>query len=150
MPTNIRKINPIDLEPDVAVGITLPMTAVDGSLFKLSYTTQEQAISNLKNLLLTIRGERPMQPLFGTNIQQSLFQQITNALLERIDDSIRQAIEYWLPYIIISDLEISVESGEYYGMNEHGIKVYLLVRITENGANIPITIFYTPSTIQVV
>ena len=102
MSTNVRKINPIDLLPDVAVGIMLPMTGDDGSLFKLSYTTQDQAISNLKNLLLTIRGERPMQPLFGTNIQKSLFEQITPSLL------------------------------------------------TEDGANIPITIFYTPSIIQVI
>lgn len=150
MPTNVRKIDPIDLEPDVAVGIMLPMTAENGSLFKLSYTTQEQAISNLKNLLLTIRGERPMQPLFGTIVQRSLFQQLTPALLEKIDESIRTAIEYWLPYIIIDDLTIEPFFGVTNAMEEHGIYVRLIVRVTENGANVPITIFYTASTIQVI
>lgn len=150
MPTNVRKINPIDLEPDVAVGIMLPMTDTNGTLFKLSYTTQEQAVSNLKNLLLTIRGERPMQPIFGTTIQRSLFQQITPSLIENIDQSVRTAIEFWLPYIILDDLEIEGFFGTVNGMEEHGIYLRLRIKITPDGANIPITVFYTPSTIQVI
>ena len=35
-----------------------------GSVFALSYSTEEQALSNLKNLLATNRGERYMQPRF--------------------------------------------------------------------------------------
>lgn len=152
MPTNIRKINPLDLEEnkDVAVGIMLPMVNTDGSLFKLSYTTQEQAISNLKNLLLTSRGERIMQPLFGTSIQQSLFQQLTPFLLENIVESVRAAIQYWLPYIILSDIKAEEISSNDNSMGEHGIYLYLLVKITEEGANIPITIFYTPTSIEIV
>ena len=56
--------SPIDLEPDIAVGITLPF-GKDKGLFSLSYTTEEQSISNLKNLLLTRKGERLFQPEFG-------------------------------------------------------------------------------------
>ena len=150
MPTNVRKINPIDLLQDVAVGIMLPMTDTTGTLFKLSYTTQEQAISNLKNLLLTSYGERRMQPFFGTNIQKMLFEQLSDALLEKIEQSVRLAIEYWLPYILLQDLEIEGFYGTTSGMEEHGIYLRLLVKITQDGANIPITVFYTPSTIQVV
>ena len=150
MPTNVRKINPIDLLKDVAVGIMLPMTGTDGTLFKLSYTTQEQVVSNLKNLLLTSRGERPMQPLFGTNIQKSLFEQITTNLLEKIENSVRLAIEYWLPYVILTDLTIETFYGTVNGMDEHGIYLRLVIKVTQDGANIPITVFYTPSTIQVV
>ena len=43
--------NPLDFEKDVAIGITLPFGKNKG-LFSLSYSTEEQAISNLKNLLL--------------------------------------------------------------------------------------------------
>jgi phage baseplate assembly protein W len=150
MPTNVRKINPIDLLPDVAVGIMLPMTGEDGTLFKLSYTTQEQAISNLKNLLLTIQGERPMQPFFGTNIQKMLFEQLNESIFERIDRSVRTAIEYWLPYIILEDLEVEGFFGTVNGMEQHGIYLRLWVKITNDGANVPIVIFYTPSTIQVI
>ena len=129
MSTNVRKINPIDLLPDVAVGIMLHMTGDDGSLFKLSYTTQDQAISNLK---------------------KSLFEQITPSLLNKIDRSVQNAIEYWLPYIILQDIELEGFYGTTNGMEDQGIYLRLLVKITEDGANIPITIFYTPSIIQVI
>ena len=150
MAINVYKTNPIDLLPDVAVGIMLPMTDVNGTLFKLSYTTQEQAISNLKNLLLTIQGERPMQPFFGTDIQKMLFNQITANVLERIENSVRTAINYWLPYIILNDLEIEGQYGSDIGMEEQGIYLRLWVTVTDNGPNIPITIFYTPTIIQVI
>ena len=45
-----KRYNPIDLLPDVAVGVKLPFVGKDGTLFQLSYSTEEQAISNLKNL----------------------------------------------------------------------------------------------------
>ena len=41
------KINPIDLKKNVAVGVKLPMGG--RGIFQSSYTTEEQAISNLKN-----------------------------------------------------------------------------------------------------
>lgn len=150
MPTNVRKINPIDLEPDVAVGIMLPMISENGTLFKLSYTTQEQAISNLKNLLLTSLGERPMQPMFGTNIQRSLFEPITKSLLTRIQQHIERAIEYWLPYIILNNVDIEGFFGTTSGMEQQGVYVRLIVKITADGANIPITLLFTPSTVQVI
>ena len=56
--------NPIDFQKDVAVGVKLPFGKPNG-LFAQSYTTEEQATSNLKNLLLTRKGERPFQPEFG-------------------------------------------------------------------------------------
>ena len=46
--------NTINLTPDGAVGIKLPMIGKLGNLFDQSYSTQEQAISNLKNLKLHI------------------------------------------------------------------------------------------------
>jgi phage baseplate assembly protein W len=152
MPTHIRKINPLDLEEnkDVAVGIMLPMVDTDGSLFKLSYTTEEQAISNLKNLLLTSLGERIMEPLFGTNIQKSLFEQITDLLLDNIVNSVRKAIEYWLPYIKLNNIAAYEVESDSTNMGEHGIYLYLLVQVSEQGANIPITIFYTPTVAQVI
>ena len=86
------RYNPLDFEPDVAVGVLLPFNgdapgrtfnqnyasgSVSGaSVFAQSYSTEDQAISNLKNLLLTRKGERFMQPDFGTRIFDSLFETI--------------------------------------------------------------------------
>ena len=76
--------NPIDLEPDIAVGITLPF-GKDKGLFSLSYTTEEQSISNLKNLLLTRKGERLFQPEFGSSVYSLLFEQMTPDLSTLLD-----------------------------------------------------------------
>jgi len=145
----IKKYNPIDLLPDVAVGIKLPFNGTNGNLFDLSYSTQEQAISNLKNLLLTRRGERIMEPYFGTTIQDALFEPNTEELIATIQNSVTEAISYWLPYIIIDSLVVENVIAKLGVQQEHGVTISLKVSVTEAGANIPITFLVTPSTITV-
>jgi len=106
-------------------------------LFKLSYTTEEQAISNLKNLLLTRKGERPFQPLFGSDIYSLLFEQISENINNELEDSLRNDIKFWLPYIIVDD--VNVDSKE----DLNRVDISLRVRVTETGANTQITIFVT-------
>ena len=100
------KINPIDFEPDVAVGIDLPMMAGAGATFKLNYTTLDQAVANAKNLLLTNWGERIMQPKFGCNIRNILFENLTEELTLTVTTRIKQNFDYWLPYIFINKLDV--------------------------------------------
>lgn len=145
----VKKYNPIDLLPDVAVGIKLPFTGKNGNLFDLSYSTHDQALSNLKNLLLTRRGERIMEPYFGTTIQDALFEPNTDILIETIKSSISDAIAYWLPYIIINSLEVENVIATLGAQQEHGVTITLQVSVTENGANTPITFLVTPSTITI-
>ena len=58
---------------DFAIGITLPIQ-IGNTAFNQSFKTAEQASSNIKNLLLTKRGERIMQPNFGSGLQELLFE----------------------------------------------------------------------------
>ena len=98
---------PIDNKKDVAVGITLPLRNSDKGFFNKSYTTLEQAKSNLKNLLLTQKGERPFQPELGTNIYRILFEPITDSMPDRIAESIEDGIQKWLPYLKIEKLQVT-------------------------------------------
>ena len=66
------RYNPIDFKKDVAVGVMLPFGKNSG-LFSLSYSTEEQSASNLKNLLLTKKRERPFQPEFGSDVYTLMF-----------------------------------------------------------------------------
>ena len=61
---------------DYAVGLALPIQ-INGVAFKQNYTEIEQLKSNIKNLLLTKRGERIMNPLFGAGVETVLFEPIT-------------------------------------------------------------------------
>jgi len=145
----IKKYNPIDLLPDVAVGIKLPFTGKSGNLFDLSYSTEDQALSNLKNLLLTRKGERIMEPFFGTTIQDSLFEPNTDTLVELVQGSITDAISFWLPYINVRSINVERVVAALGAQQEHGITINLTVSVSENGANTPITFLVTPSTITI-
>lgn len=98
------KVHPLDFEPNVAIGIDLPMMAGAGAAFKLNYTTLDQAVANAKNLLLTNKGERIMQPEFGCDLQNYIFENITEQTVTDIENTIRSSFEYWLPYIFINEL----------------------------------------------
>ena len=148
MARTIYQYKPINDEPDIAVGILLPFnksansrtdtqnyasgSSDGGGVFAQSYTTEEQSVSNFKNLLLTGKGERLMQPNFGTRIRESLFEQNTDLLAENLSTSLRDDIELWLPYIIINNIDIT--------RNEYNINIRISFRVSESGANLVINI----------
>jgi len=127
--------NPIDFQKDVAVGVKLPFGKPNG-LFAQSYTTEEQATSNLKNLLLTRKGERPFQPDFGSDVYSLLFENIDINLEERISETLSEDIKFWLPYIVIDNIDVQTEPDRNF------VKIELRFRVTEQGANQQIIIFY--------
>jgi len=121
------RINPIDLKPNKAVGVMLPMGGKP--MFKLSYTTEQQAISNLKNLLLTTKGERAFQPLFGADIYSLLFENIQSDLDSSLEESLTNDIKFWLPYILLDSVDVNSEPDS----NKVSIKINF--RVTSQGAN---------------
>ena len=125
------KFEPIDTKPDVAVGIGLPF-AGRTSVFHQNYTTENQAIANLKNLILTKKGERFMQPQFGWSGWDLLFDQNTPDLVEKIKISLKRDIAIWLPYIILDTILVTAE--------EHTISISLDIIIEPSLANKTITI----------
>ena len=126
--------NPIDFEPDVAVGIKLPFGKPNG-LFSQSYTTEEQAVSNLKNLILTRKGERVFQPEFGSNVYSLLFENIDINIESKMADTLTEDINFWLPYIVIDNID--VDSNQ----DRNSVRIELRFRVTEQGANQQIIIF---------
>jgi phage baseplate assembly protein W len=90
---------------DFAIGITLPIQ-IGNTAFNQSFKTAEQASSNIKNLLLTKKGERIMQPNFGSGLQELLFDFNDDTLSEKIEDTITLALENWLPYISVDQIDI--------------------------------------------
>ena len=115
-----------------------------GSVFALSYSTEEQALSNLKNLIATSRGERYMQPRFGTRIREAIFEPNTTDLRDFLIRTIQEALDIWLPYIDIVDLELK------RNIDQHSLAIRLTVSISEREANKVIIIFLNENTIEVV
>mgnify|MGYP005991799935 FL=1 len=127
--------NPIDFEPDVAVGIKLPFGKPNG-LFSQSYTTEEQAVSNLKNLLLTRKGERVFQPEFGSDVYSLLFENIDINIESKLVDTLTKDINFWLPYIVIDNVDVNANQ------DRNSVRIELRFRVTEQGANQQIIIFF--------
>ena len=119
------KIHPLDFEPDVAIGIDLPMMTNTGAGFQQTYTTIDQAVANSKNLLYTNKGERVMQPEFGCDLHSLLFENISDDLLSKIEDTIRSSFNYWLPYIFINELTVTGEADRN--------RVFIIMRISLEG-----------------
>ena len=91
-----------------AVGITLPIQKGDEGYFRQSFRTFDQVRSNLKNLLLTKKGERILQPEFGSGLHDLLFNPLTDKFEEDLENTINDAVAKWLPYVIVEDINIDI------------------------------------------
>ena len=159
MPRPVFQYKPRNDDPDNGIGILLPFNkgakgrppqthyqsgSISGNgVFELSYTTQEQVISNLKNLLLTGKGERLMQPNFGTSIRQIIFENNTTELREMLFDAINEDIAFWLPYVKLNNVEITTSD------DRHTLTVRLTFRIENIGANVVINVLASENIFQV-
>ena len=91
-----------------AVGITLPIQRGDDGYFRQSFKTFDQVRSNLKNLLLTKKGERILQPDFGSGLHDLLFNPATEKFEEDLETTVNDAVAKWLPYVIVEDINIDI------------------------------------------
>ncbi len=132
-PRKIFRINPADEDDRIAVGIDLPLRDTNDSPFPQTRTTIRAAAANLKNLILTRKGERPFHPTLGTSIYDSLFDQNVEEMLGKIEEEINEAVAYWLPYVKITDLVVGV-SEKTYGFNDryNGVQIALSFTIAGN------------------
>tara|TARA_R100000008_G_C3533391_1_gene140588 strand:- start:59 stop:478 length:420 start_codon:yes stop_codon:yes gene_type:complete len=94
-----------DLDEDTFIGCELPLTYTSNGFFNRTKTALEQAKSNIKNLLLTNKGERLGNPTFGTNLLSVVFTQENTDLESRVEEEIRAAMGEWLPFINIVNIE---------------------------------------------
>ena len=95
-----------------AVGITLPIQRGNDGYFAQSFRTFDQVRSNLKNLLLTKKGERILHPEFGSGLHDLLFQPATEKFEEDLETTINEAVAKWLPYVIVEDINIDISKEQ--------------------------------------
>lgn len=100
-----------DTDPDLqsrAYGITLPVKRGVNGFFEQAFTSYDQAKANLKNLLSTRRGERVMQPLFGSGLHSLLFEPMGTDFETQIQQEITTTVSAWLPYIRIEEIDVEL------------------------------------------
>ena len=94
-----------DLSEDTYIGLELPLTHTQEGYFKRTKTALEQDKYNIRNLLLTIKGERLGNPTFGTNLLSLVFTQENTDLEARVEEEIRASMAEFLPFINIVSIE---------------------------------------------
>ena len=108
----------LDLDPDVTIGLSLPMKHDDvKGFFPGTTTTLSQTGSNIRNLLLTNKGERVGQPTFGADIMKVLFEQMSDELVNQVESSISEAMAEWLPHVTVSKLNVEPDEVEINRLN---------------------------------
>lgn len=90
-----------------AYGIASP-TKRGAVMFEQTFTSYDAAKSNLRNLMLTARGERVMQPDFGTGLHELLFEPFDSLYETRLQERITESVGFWLPYITIENIEVDM------------------------------------------
>ena len=99
-----------------------------GCTFPRASSVKEQAASNIKNLLLTQKGERVGQPTFGSDLPTILFEQRTPNIAEEIEETIREAISNWLSYIKVENVFVTFSDER---PNEVNVQLEFLVTVDD-------------------
>ena len=106
----VTRIDPRDLDKNRAVGITIPFKG--GGVFPKTYSTKDQIKSNLINLLLTHKGERPLNPKFGTNLLNLIFEPIDNEIITDIQNQIIDNVRAYIPEITLTEIKITPDADQ--------------------------------------
>ena len=103
MPTQTIRVNPLDLQKNIAIGVSLPFSGPAGP-FNKTYSTKDQIKSNLINLILTNKGERVFNPEFGADLKRVIFDGITEDINVTIQRLIVENASIFVPEVIISEV----------------------------------------------
>jgi len=110
MAFNPQLINPIDLNPNLAVGVNLPFSGP--SVFTSNYLTSDAIKNNLINYFLTNPGERPLNPTFGGGLRSFIFQQINENSIDGLKENVSLKLETYFPNVIINSLDVLKKDDE--------------------------------------
>jgi len=112
------------------IGIGINKTSDSNGIFSVNYTTLTQAKDNLKNLILTHKGERIMNPEFGCDIWKLLFEPIIEEEIDKqIENTIVDAVSIWLPYLNIDEILFDYDSND---IDNHTINLDIKFSLVSN------------------
>ena len=104
MAYRIQTIEDVTTKSEIGLGVDLSFG--NPGIFKTLFTSNDQAKANIRNLLLTRKGERYNQINFGTNLLSLVFLPSNDEIKDLISTEIGEALNFWLPYIVVQNLEI--------------------------------------------
>jgi len=104
MATIIPNLYPIDTQSSTAVGFGFPLNG--NAVFTPTYKTRDQIKANLVNYILTNKGERVMNPNFGSNLKTLLFNNNLDTTTEDLRERIQDEISSIFPEVIVKQVTL--------------------------------------------
>lgn len=117
---NVKDLEEFD---NYAIGMSVPFKRGNTGYFEQNYQTIDQVKSNIINLLKTNRGERIMQPEFGSGLREVLFNQMDDSEFTlSIEGAINSAFEQWMPYVTVENIDVDL-SAELLDRNQTEVSI---------------------------
>jgi len=107
MAFNARRIDPLDLQPRKAIGVSLPLSGK--AVFNSTYQTKDAIKTNIINYFLTGVGERYLNPTFGAPLRNLLFENINQDTITRVEEEVRRGLVEYFPRVIPTELNVQAE-----------------------------------------
>ena len=130
-----------DADENQFIGLTLPLI-LDNVQEASTKTTLEAVKQNVLNLLNTEMGERVMQPNLGIMLKRFLFEPFSDEVVNNIEDTIVEAMDYWMPFVQINDIRVKMsdnESGDFKSTMEVSVD-FSLKNDNSAGDSVQITV----------
>jgi phage baseplate assembly protein W len=94
----------------MGINLKFPLRSYRRGFFEMNNTTTAAVRENIKTLLMTVKGERVIQPGIGTNIPTlmgQLFEQIDTGEMEaKIGAEITSALAIWMPEVTMTSIAV--------------------------------------------
>jgi phage baseplate assembly protein W len=133
MAVRLPNKHPLDINKRVAVGVSIPFNgtgtstnnvllspsskpdvenisptySTGNSIFNSTYTTTEQIKSNIINYVLTNKGERVLNPNFGSNLRAFIFENMTESNLIALEIKLTNDIKDNFPSVNVISLTLT-------------------------------------------
>ena len=122
----------VDRDENIFIGLDLPIHRSNGveGYFASTTTTIEAVKNNIRNLLLTEKGERVMQPGIGLSLKRFLFEPVTDDLLLEVQNNIAENLSFWLPFVSI--IKLIVDMDEDYDIGKSKMKIDITFAVNRN------------------
>lgn len=131
----------------MSIGLTVPFSRPTGSLGILAFTDDEvdAARQNIKSLLITNWGERPMHFHLGCNFIEFSFEPLRNEdLRRRMMDRVVDQCQKWLPFVKIVEMDIKFHEDDL-SVPENGVGVFMRFSLISRPSNVA-SLFQTVNT----
>lgn len=118
------------------LGLTLPIKIGRNGYFDQSYDTLSQIKFNIINLLNTKRGERPLNPNFGSSLYNYIFEQNIVDTTDILKQVIQDDINRFVPGVVVNFVDINVSENK----NIDNYIIKLSVNFTVNNTSDSVTV----------